>query len=396
MKLLHLLPSSFFGGPEAQVLLSSRTLRRAHGVESRFLLMPRRGQTLAEHPLAAILARSGFAGELLETPGRYDLGGGVRLLAASIAADPPDRLISYGYKANLMASRLGAAWPGRRIAVLHGWTAADWKVRLFEWLERRALRVSRPPRAFDAIVTVAESQQALLRRLGVVDGRVHWIPNALDPSELPPPLARAEILARAGLDPGRGPRVLVGTVGRLSREKAQRDLITAFEIFARRAGRGRADAGRHHLVVVGDGPERAALEARRAASSSAGQVHIVGFQADGSRWLGGFDLFVLPSRTEASPVVILEAAAQGVPVLGTRVGDVARMIHEDGNPTGWLAEPGRPESLAEKLSQALGPGREAEAKAERERRARAASTLLDSTHSPRHQGERWWALLTSL
>ena len=80
------------------------------------------------------------------------------------------------------------------------------------------------------------------------------------------------------------------------------------------------------LVIVGDGPERAALErlSRRARAGRAGGF--AGHLADPAPLYAGFDIFALSSDTEQMPLSVLEAMASGLPVAATDVGDVAAML----------------------------------------------------------------------
>ncbi|MDR3536848.1 MAG: glycosyltransferase, partial [Acetobacteraceae bacterium] len=80
------------------------------------------------------------------------------------------------------------------------------------------------------------------------------------------------------------------------------------------------------LVIVGDGPERAALEAQVASLGLVGQVTFTGHREDTPALYAGFDLFALSSDTEQMPLSVLEAMASGLPVAATDVGDVAAML----------------------------------------------------------------------
>ena len=100
------------------------------------------------------------------------------------------------------------------------------------------------------------------------------------------------------------------------------------------------------LTMAGDGPMRAALRARAEKLRVAGRVDLVGQvdPADVPRFLDGIDVLVNPSRTEAFGVVLLEAAAAGVPVVATSVGGTSEaMISGE---TGLLVPPESPSDLA--------------------------------------------------
>lgn len=105
------------------------------------------------------------------------------------------------------------------------------------------------------------------------------------------------------------------------------------------------------FVVVGDGPDRRRLEERAAAAGLGEAVAWAGFRRDVPAFLGAADLFVLPSRDDAFPTVLLEAAAGGVAVVASRAGGVPEIV-EDGA-TGLLVPPGDPEALARAVSALL-------------------------------------------
>lgn len=134
-----------------------------------------------------------------------------------------------------------------------------------------------------------------LRQL--VRGRpVYVIPNAIGP-------ARVTVWDVSQRDP----RTLVA-MGRLSREKGFDQLIDAFARLAARHPDWR-------LLVAGEGPERAALQAQIARGGLDARIHLVGWIDDPAQFLARGALFVLPSRYEGFPMALLEALACGLPVV---------------------------------------------------------------------------------
>ena len=95
-------------------------------------------------------------------------------------------------------------------------------------------------------------------------------------------------------------------------------------------------AGGAHLVVVGDGPSRAALDAAVAALPEGDRVraHVLGRRMDVDRLLPAFDVFALPSKTEGLPLVVPEAMAAGLPIVATAVGGLPGVV--DDGVTGLL------------------------------------------------------------
>lgn len=107
------------------------------------------------------------------------------------------------------------------------------------------------------------------------------------------------------------------------------------------------------LTVVGDGPDRAALEGAVESRGMREMVRFVGYQsqAEVREHLRQTDVFALPSFAEGVPVVLMEAMAAGVPVVGTRVGGASELV-EDGV-SGFLVPPGDAASLAGRLAELL-------------------------------------------
>jgi glycosyltransferase involved in cell wall biosynthesis len=163
------------------------------------------------------------------------------------------------------------------------------------------------------------------------------IPNGVSlPSELgPEPQRRAR--RRLGLA---ADRYVVGCVGRLSPEKEHIALVDAF--------RGLVDSFPESLLVlVGEGPERARIQARIQALELEGSVFLLGERDDLDELLPAFDVVALASRREGLPLALLEGMAHGKPVVATAVGDVPDLLSDGG---GRAVPPGRRDLLAQALA----------------------------------------------
>jgi glycosyltransferase involved in cell wall biosynthesis len=112
-------------------------------------------------------------------------------------------------------------------------------------------------------------------------------------------------------------------------------------------------AKRARLLVAGDGPERAQLEALAHELGIATQVHFMGAVAPDQvpAVLAQGHVYVMASRSEGRPNVVLEALAAGRPVISTRLPGVAGLV-EDGD-TGWLCELDSVDALADAMAQAI-------------------------------------------
>jgi glycosyltransferase involved in cell wall biosynthesis len=139
--------------------------------------------------------------------------------------------------------------------------------------------------------------------------------------------------------------VLLLSVGRLEANKGFSDLATALSTLDRRT--------RWRWVVVGDGPDREGLLSHVRALGIADRVQLPGRVDDLTlhAWYGAADLFVHPTRYEGSSLVTLEAMLHRRPVLATRAGGLPDKVVP--GRTGWLTEPGSPESLAATLRRAF-------------------------------------------
>jgi len=168
---------------------------------------------------------------------------------------------------------------------------------------------------------------------------------------------------------------VVGSVGRLEPVKRFDLLLSAFARVMRRM----RDAGGPdpHLVLVGDGSDRARLEdlARRLGVSE--RIALSGWQLDVSRYYALFDVFVLCSDSEGMPIGLLEAMASGLPAVATDVGAVAEVL--TGELRDQVVAPGDSESLADKILQLLSSSERRTRIGELCRQRAASEYSLDAT-----------------
>lgn len=136
-------------------------------------------------------------------------------------------------------------------------------------------------------------------------------------------------------------RFVVGWIGRMTGIKRVPDVLATF---ARLCELG-VDA---QLVLVGDGPERGALEQRAHNLGIARRTLFAGYQTEIASYLDLFDAFLLPSANEGTPVVAIESLAARTPVVATRVGGVPDIVRDGTD--GFLAETGDVETLAAHLA----------------------------------------------
>ena len=138
------------------------------------------------------------------------------------------------------------------------------------------------------------------------DLRTHYIPNGVDVARFRPCVERAH-----------GQPLIVGSLGSLSTVKNHRLLIEAFARLAQ---------SEVVMQIVGEGPERAALEEQIRTAGLGGRVTLLGHHADPAPAIRRFDVFCLSSHSEQMPIAVLEAMASGLPIVSTDVGDVKEMV----------------------------------------------------------------------
>ncbi len=302
MVIVHVVTPAEFGGLERVVQMLGSGLR---GLGHEVHMVSVATGSGADAAFLAPLAEAGVHTHTLMVPGRS-----YRRERAAIAAlcrrVRPDVVHTHGYRPDVLDAGVARRLDIPVVTTVHGFTGGGWKNRAYEWLQRRAFR------RFDAVVAVSRPLGDRLARSGVPRRRIHTVPNAW--RRMSPPLDR--VAARRALGIPRDDFV-VGWVGRLSHEKGPDVLLDAIP-HLRDVPLG--------VSVVGTGARRAALQARARDLGLNGRVRWHGAVPDADRLFPAFDVFVLSSRTEGTPVVLFEAMAANIPIVTTGVGGVPDVV----------------------------------------------------------------------
>lgn len=319
MVILHVLAAGEVGGLE-RVVRSVAAGHRARG--NRVVVAAVVAPASTEHPFIESLRGLDVEIVRIVVSGRSYLSERAALKALCTRLRP-DVVHTHGYRADVVDAGVARASSIPTVTTVHGFTGGGWKNRLYERLQRRAFR------HFDAVVAVSRPLGVSLVRHGVPAARVHVIRNAWDGSgEF---LDRAAARQRLGV-PADGVRV--GWAGRVSREKGADVVLEAVALMTDH---------RVALSVLGDGNELGRLRARAEELGVADRVTWHGAVPGAASVFPAFDVFVLSSRTEGTPMVLFEAMAAGVPIVAAAVGGVPDVVSQA---EAILVPPNDPAALA--------------------------------------------------
>ncbi|MDP1797849.1 MAG: glycosyltransferase [Planctomycetaceae bacterium] len=283
-------------------------------------------------PYADVLREGGIPVHCLDAVHTWDAPRILWRLRREWRAFQPVILQTFLFHANILG-RLAGRWAGVP-HVVSGIRVADRRSRFFSRVDRwtnslveRNICVSR------GVADYCEKE------CGFDPAKTVIIPNGVDARLF----AQADPLnwQQLGLPPD---ATVLLSIGRLEEQKGIDDLLKAFATIVQQFPTA-------HLVLVGDGSDRQKLEACSVSLGLVNRVRFLGRRTDVPQLLAGADLFVLASRWEGMPNVILEAMAAGLPVVATRVEGTSELITE--GETGWLVPANDSAVLAERLQTVL-------------------------------------------
>lgn len=238
-----------------------------------------------------------------------------------------DLIHSHGYKPSVYGyvARKKAGCP--IMATCHLWfkgSGAPLKMKAMVALELRLYR------NFPAIVAVSEPIRDVLAGAGVDPSVISVVENGVDVE-----VGNMESAPAPGDEKPAG-RFRVLNVGRLSEQKAQKDIVRAAKLVA--------DGIDCEFLIVGGGPLADELQGLIDETGVGDRVRLLGFRREVAALLDSADAFALPSVDEGMPMSLLEAAVHEVPIIATPVGDIPKLI-VDGE-TGLSIPMHAPEALA--------------------------------------------------
>lgn len=342
LRIAHAITPAPVGGLESVVhLLASAQRARGHSVH----VIATLDDASREPALLNALRSAGVPVTSVIAPGRAYVSEW-RAVAEALAHVQPSVVHTHGYRADLLVAAAARRAGATTITTLHGFIGGDWKLRLYENLQRRSLH------RFDAVVAVSARMASDLAAR--VDARrLHVVPNAFNASGE----GKSRVQARSALGIP-GDRFELGWVGRMSWEKGPDVMLRAL---------AEPGAGNAHLSFIGDGADRHTVEQLAAALGVAGRVTFHGVRHDAPSLFRAFDAVVLSSRTEGTPIVLLEAMAARTPVIATSVGGIPDVVQAE---HALVVPPDQPAAIAAAIAAVRADPAAASARA-----ARAAARL---------------------
>ncbi|MCK6580543.1 MAG: glycosyltransferase [Anaerolineae bacterium] len=329
MKVAHLIKATRIAGAERHLLILLPGLQ-ARGVEVRLLLLVEPDKPVQDFGDA--LVRGGIPVERIVIHRHSDIGVIGRIRAA-LLQDKPDLLHTHLIHADLFGAAAGrlAGVPHR---VISRHNDDPFRRRLALRLMNRLLWGMS-----DAGIAISEAiRRFCIEVEGAPPAKIQTIHYGLPPTPSNDFNQRRADLRRTLNLPSDA--LIAGVVCRLIEQKG---VTYALKAFARLVERHPSA----HLVIVGDGALRADLEAEAGMLGIAGRAHFLGWRDDAAQVMAGFDVLLMPSLWEGFGIVMLEAMAAAVPIIGSDVSAIPEVVVYNEN--GYLVPPRDAEALAEAL-----------------------------------------------
>ena len=326
MRVLQLISSGGYYGAES-MLLNLCLAQHQAGCENILAIFDNRHQPNAE--LYEQARRAGLRAHQVHCRGRADWLA-VRQIGALIRSERIVLIHTHGYKANLYGYLAARRQGIPAVATCHNWVDGTTALGIYNRLDRIVLR------RFSAVAAVSDDVMDNLISSGILRQKIRGIANGINVQ------ASGEAASPArfpGIRIGKGK--VIGMVARLDLRKGAEFLLVAVRELCDYID-GLA------LILVGEGPDRPAIERRVQQLGLQHNVLLAGRRTDMAAVYTAIDIFVLPSLNEGLPMTVLEAMAAGKPIVATRVGAVPSVIR-DGE-TGLLVAPRDVEGLRDAIS----------------------------------------------
>lgn len=245
-----------------------------------------------------------------------------------------DIIHTNGYFADIIGIPAARMMGIPSISTCHGFITNDMKLKLYCFLDRMVLLFA------NKIIAVSDDIKDNLAKIGIKKSKIRVILNSVESNSDRSALKFSRMQIPSNLDL-QDEDLVLGYVGRLSEEKGTKFLIEAVSSLDQAKVPVK-------LLLIGDGHQKRELERLVQEKGLNRKVLFVGFQDRIEVWLKMLDVFVLPSLSEGTPMALLEAMAQGLPVVASNVGGIPSIIRSGYN--GILTEPANQRKLVDAIS----------------------------------------------
>lgn len=205
----------------------------------------------------------------------------------------------------------------RRVDTPEPWSTVAWKYRLF-----------------DRVVAISQCIEQVLRESGVEGSKLRCVHSGIDPGPYSQPADRQWLLREFGFEQD---ALIAGMIAQLIPRKGHSVLLDAVSALAPQWPNLR-------VLLLGRGSLEASLHQEIAARRLQQHIRLAGFRPDLPRVVPALDLVVHPALAEGLGVALIQAAAAGVPIVGSRAGGIPEIVRHGEN--GLLVEPGDAKQLA--------------------------------------------------
>ncbi|MBH9966618.1 glycosyltransferase family 4 protein [[Bacillus] enclensis] len=327
MKVLHLNAGNETGGGMFHILSLLNELNR-----SEFYL-----GVFEQGEMHERAVNSGIQTVLFHQKSKFDISI-IKKIILFINENEIDLVHTHGARANCYGILIHRFADVKWVATVHSDPRDDFMGmgavgRLYTAANKSALKKA------DHLLAISDRFKNILTGFGIPSKRVSTILNGIDfDKKLPDPYERKEL----GLT---GEDFVVIMVARLEPVKGHKIALQAMKKVKL------AHQGKVRLLLVGDGQQKEVLEKYAAELGLEKVVNFLGHRNDVEKIYPAADLAILTSYSESFPLVLLEAARAGVPVITTDVGGVDKLIPDE--KYGWIIPVENPDSLADRITSAM-------------------------------------------
>ncbi|MBU1153802.1 glycosyltransferase family 4 protein [bacterium] len=242
---------------------------------------------------------------------------------------------THDFKSNLIGLITALLYKKPLITTIHGRLSTPFRVRIYESIDSLLIRF------FDKVVVGSNDlKEKLIKKWKISPQKIELIHNSVDILRFNLPLDSDRIKAEFKI---KEDEIIVTTIGQLKKEKGVEYLLAAVPKVIEKFKEVR-------FLICGEGEYKEELIKLAEKLNITKNVIFTGYYDDLSQVLGVSDLFITPSLMESLPIVILEAMCAGLPIIGTKVGDIPFCINSK---NGLLIKPKSSEEISKALIKLL-------------------------------------------